>query len=464
MLVCGGAGAGVAAVVGPAHAWVTDGDVLAIASAGGSTYVGGDFRLIGRSTGSWAEVDSAGAVGAIRAVVRGSVADAVADGRGGWFLRGDISAVGGVDVGKTEVVHLRANGRLDADWSIRTDGEIHAMARAGDRLYVGGSFTRTRRACRGNLACDPCPLRSAARLGPQGRRTDEERRGRGCTRSRRRPTGACSSSGATSAASTARCGGRWPRSEPTALYVPSTPVRATRTLARTTKDEEELSASVSLVALDPRGRALYVAGDFEMLGGAERPGLGAVDARTGRVRPWNPDCDGDVWAIDVAPAGSPVYVAGEFASIGGKSRRGLAAVDAGLGRRRSGTPESAGQSTPSRWTPGGRSSSPAANSSRSETSTEPTSPPWTRAPASATPWDVPVVGTVDVVGAPRAGGVAVGGDFESVGALRRDGPRGADGRRLRRHGLAAADPRRRPGARADARHGRRVRRRAVRPR
>ena len=179
MLVCGGAGAGVAAVVGPAHAWVTDGDVLAITSAGGSTYVGGDFRLIGRSTGSWAEVDSAGAVGAIRAVVRGSVADAVADGRGGWFLRGDISAVGGVDVGKTEVVHLRANGRLDPDWSIRTDGDIHTMARAGDRLYVGGSFSQLDGTAAEIAGCDPCPLRSAARLGPQGRRTDEERRGSG---------------------------------------------------------------------------------------------------------------------------------------------------------------------------------------------------------------------------------------------------------------------------------------------
>ena len=140
MLVCGGASAEVAAVVGPAHAWVTDGDVLAITSAGGSTYVGGSFRLIGRSTGSWAEVDSAGAVGAIRAGGQGT--DAVADGRGGWFLRGDISSVGGVDVGQTEVVHLRANGSLDPDWNIRTDGDIHTMARAGDRLYVGGSFTR----------------------------------------------------------------------------------------------------------------------------------------------------------------------------------------------------------------------------------------------------------------------------------------------------------------------------------
>ena len=55
-----GAPGHVAAVVGPVQSWVTDGDVLEVASAGGSTYVGGDFTLIGRATGSWAEVDGAG--------------------------------------------------------------------------------------------------------------------------------------------------------------------------------------------------------------------------------------------------------------------------------------------------------------------------------------------------------------------------------------------------------------------
>jgi hypothetical protein len=76
---------------------------------------------------------------------------------------------------------------------------------------------------------------------------------------------------------------------------------------------------------------VYVAGFFDVLGGQARTGLGSVDARTGRARRWNPDCDGEVAAVVVGPAGSPVYVAGEFASIGGKSRRGLAAVDAKLG-------------------------------------------------------------------------------------------------------------------------------------
>jgi len=420
MLVCGGAGAGVAAVVGPAHAWVTDGDVLAIASAGGSTYVGGDFRLIGRSTGSWAEVDSTGAVGAIRAVVRGSVADAVADGRGGWFLRGDISAVGGVDVGKTEVVHLRANGRLDPDWSIRTDGDIHTMARAGDRLYVGGSFTQL----------DGMPRKSLGAIHARsGALLDWDPKVAGRTRN---DVGVVDTIAATSDGSVLFIGGDFGRVDG-ALRKSLAAIGADGALrpfdagagyassGEETKDEEELSASVSLVELDPLGRALYVAGDFEMLGGAERPGLGAVDARTGRVRPWNPDCDGDVWAIDVAPAGSPVYVAGEFASIGGKSRRGLAAVDARLG-------------SATLWDPGvgGAVHTIALDASRKvvffggefdsvgDTDRTNLAAVDTRT-GSATSWDVPVVGTVDVVARLRSGAVAVGGEIESVGALRRNG-------------------------------------------
>jgi hypothetical protein len=283
--------------------------------------VGGDFRLIGRSTGSWAEVDSAGAVGAIRAVVRGSVADAVADGRGGWFLRGDISAVGGVDVGKTEVVHLRANGRLDPDWSIRTDGDIHTMARAGDRLYVGGSFTRLDGRPRKSLGA--IHARSGALLdwGPNvaGRTRND--------------VGVVDTIAATSDGSVLFIGGDFGRVDG-ALRKSLAAIGADGALrpfdagagcassGEETKDEEELSASVSLVELDPLGRALYVAGDFEMLGGAERPGLGAVDARTGRVRPWNPDCDGH-------PVG--LGADGQLGRLGDRSCRGRS--DGVRGRR-----------------------------------------------------------------------------------------------------------------------------------
>ena len=139
------------AVVGPTQSWVTDGDVLAVTAAGGSTYVGGDFSLIGRATGSWAEMDGAGTKLPIRRVVRGSVIEAVTDGRGGWILRGDISSVGGVKVAQ-ELVHLRASGRLDTGWKVRTDGEVYAIARVKDRLYVGGSFTELNGEARASLA------------------------------------------------------------------------------------------------------------------------------------------------------------------------------------------------------------------------------------------------------------------------------------------------------------------------
>jgi hypothetical protein len=163
-------------------------------------------------------------------VVRGSVADAVADGRGGWFLRGDISAVGGVDVGKTEVVHLRANGRLDPDWSIRTDGDIHTMARAGDRLYVGGSFSRL----------DGMPRRSLGAIHARsGALLDWGPKVAGRTRNNvgvvdtiaATSDGSVLFIGGTSAAST-RAAEVAGRDRADRLYVPSTPVRATRALAR----------------------------------------------------------------------------------------------------------------------------------------------------------------------------------------------------------------------------------------
>ena len=50
----------------------------------------------------------------------------------------------------------------------------------------------------------------------------------------------------------------------------------------------------SLLAPEPRAECSTSGVTSTRIGGEPRPGLGAVDARTGRARPWNPDCDGDV--------------------------------------------------------------------------------------------------------------------------------------------------------------------------
>jgi len=200
------------------------------------------------------------------------------------------------------------------------------MARAGDRLYVGGSFTQL----------DGMPRKSLGAIHARsGALLDWGPKVAGRTRN---DVGVVDTIAATSDGSVLFIGGDFGRVDG-ALRKSLAAIGADGALrlfdagagyassGEETKDEEELSASVSLVELDPLGRALYVAGDFEMLGGAERPGLGAVDARTGRVRPWNPDCDGDVWAT---PDGTQLVVAGDFERIGG-GRRDVASFELASG-------------------------------------------------------------------------------------------------------------------------------------
>ena len=404
--------------------------MLAVAAFGDSTYVGGDFALIGRATGSWAGIAGSGAVRPIRAVVQGDVAEAVTDGRGGWFLRGDISAVGDTEVEKTEIVHLRATGISTRRGQSRPTVRSTQWVVSGSGCTWGVVLQAQRCGARepgGDRRAHRCaPPVAAEDLGPHegrpgrglcdragARRQRGLRRGRLRSRGRHRATVACSRS---------RRRGT-PSLRPGAGH------------GDTEEDEDEVTASVAILSVDPRGRVLYAAGDFAELGGAERPGLGSVDTRTGRARPWNPDCDGDVWAIEVAPAGSPVYVAGEFASIGGKSRRGLAAVDARAGTATPGTPASEGLSMRSRSMRGGRSSSRAVSSSPSATPIAPTSQQG-RGPGSR-PWDVPVIGTIDVVEPAGEGGVVVGESRVRRGA-ETGRPRGARRRRELGHRLAAS--------------------------
>ena len=325
------------------------------------------------------------------------------------------------------------SGRPRSCTSVRTDVSTAAGASArtvrstrwracGDRLYVGGSFAQARRRRPRQPGRDRRPLRRTPRLGPQGRRPDEGRPGRGVhdrayvrrerdlLRRRLRPR-------RRRAATVAR------RGRDRRHASPSTPVRATRTRGRRRGRREERGVSVSIVSIDPRGRALYAAGDFD---DARRCGASGA-RRRGRADGTRPR------------RGTPTATGtcGRSRSL----RRGLRSTSPASSPRSEGS-RGAGwlRSTPASgsatlWDPGvggavhaialdasaeGRRL-PVASSSPSETSIAPTSPPWTRVPASATPWDVPVVGTVDVVEPRRSRRHGREAEIESVGALRRNG-------------------------------------------
>jgi len=85
---------------------------------------------------------------------------------------------------------------------------------------------------------------------------------------------------------------------------------------------------VECVAL--QGNTVYVGGVFRHVGGLERKRIAAVDARSGQVTPWNPDAEQRVRCLAVD--GGTVYVGGDFVSIGGEPRACVAALDAETGR------------------------------------------------------------------------------------------------------------------------------------
>ena len=78
------------------------------------------------------------------------------------------------------------------------------------------------------------------------------------------------------------------------------------------------------------GGRLYLGGSFSQVGGQARGNLAAVDTTTGAVDAgWNPNANSSVSAMGIATG--RVYVGGEFTTVAGVSRLHVAALDATTG-------------------------------------------------------------------------------------------------------------------------------------
>jgi hypothetical protein len=344
----------------PSATLFTDGTVFAVAAAPDRTYVGGNFTLIGRPTGSWVGVDAGGSLVPGRPLLRGTVVDAVRDGRGGWFVAGNILAVGSVERA-ARVVHLRASGALDPSWRVSVHGSVYALARRAGTLFLGGAFDAVGGKPRAALA----------------------------------------------AVSTARG-----RLLPWRLHG----VPAMRAGKRVTP------GAILTMILSRAGGTLYVAGDFDRIGGRKRNGVAAVSAGNGHVTGWNPaPSGGAVSTIALAARGGTVYLGGDFARIGGRARAALAAVDGSSGRSLAFDVHSppyasvyAIAATASALYVAGDFSSLGGKSRHLVAAVDPRS-------GAVTDWDPSLTGDeVDAVAVGPGGAVCVGGDFSEVDGQRRD--------------------------------------------
>jgi hypothetical protein len=82
-------------------------------------------------------------------------------------------------------------------------------------------------------------------------------------------------------------------------------------------------------ALAASSDSVYLAGPFTEINRQPRNRIGAVDATTGALLPWNPNASGIVEALAIS--GSVVYAGGRFSGIGDATRTNLAALDASTG-------------------------------------------------------------------------------------------------------------------------------------
>src|SRR5262245_28969423 len=101
--------------------WVTDGGVSAIATAGNTIYLGGNFTYVGPNTGHFAGIDiGTGAAEPGWPRVDGDVYCSASDGAGGWYIGGLFTSVGGVGRGK--LANTLADKTLDA-WNLGASNE-----------------------------------------------------------------------------------------------------------------------------------------------------------------------------------------------------------------------------------------------------------------------------------------------------------------------------------------------------
>lgn len=86
----------------------------------------------------------------------------------------------------------------------------------------------------------------------------------------------------------------------------------------------EVNGQVKDLALSPDGKVLYAAGQFTAIGSQTRYRVAAFDAATGALLPFNPNVNSTVYGITAS--NDTLFLVGAFTTVGGKARDGAAAM------------------------------------------------------------------------------------------------------------------------------------------
>jgi hypothetical protein len=293
------------------------GGVHAIVPSGAEVYVGGDFDSIGGASreGIAALDATTGKATSWNAHLNGSVY-AAALARGSLFLGGSFSAAGGASRLNAAALDL-VTGRA-SPWAPDPAGDVYALAPSAGRFALAGRFTGMGGVARTNLAAIDLTTDQPTPWDPSVGVHYEE------------------------VDALAVVGGR--------LYVAGTfrtvngigraglAAFDLQTNALDPWNPRIRGGAGSVDALAVADGRLYVGGDFSSIGGRQRSDVAAFALPGGKLLPFHPRLAGvflnPVDAIAATP--NTVYFSGNFERVDRQPRPGISAVDAILGRIRPG--------------------------------------------------------------------------------------------------------------------------------
>jgi trimeric autotransporter adhesin len=294
-----------------ANLWITNGAVSAVAAAGDTIYIGGNFTLVGPHTGGGAPIGASSATALWGfPKVHGVVRAVAPDGSGGWFIGGLFDSVGSLP--RSSIAHIRSNLTV-APWAPNANDTVLALAVKDSIVYAGGKFTSIGGQTRHKIAALDAYSGLATSWNP---------------------------------------GASNPNSIVYALLVHGSTVyvggdfdniggQSRHRIAALRADSGSATlwdpnSSSTVYALAAYGSTIYAGGAFNDIGGQSRSGIVALDESTGFLTSWDANAPSGsvVQAIALSNPliGEPlIYVGGNFTSMGGQPRNFMAALDAQFG-------------------------------------------------------------------------------------------------------------------------------------
>ena len=327
------------------------GTINAVARVGDQVFLGGSFLGGSPPADAFGGLSILGGTSATRIIdndyIAGDVLAVLPDGEGGYYIGGNFQII--AEQTRLQLARIRGDGSLDPTFrpsvsSVSPDGGVRALARDGNRLYIGGRFEVVSGQPRGNLAAvDAGTGALVLSFAPTVAGTIEKLAVAETSLYVGGDLDAINGQTRTGLAAFAASTGAllpWAPSVPSGIVRDFEITGSAMIAVGADVRRFDIASGAALPILAPAfsGAPLFevevvddgtvvVGGTFITLtaGGQtlERPHLAAFNPATGDVSSWTPNPREPIDAMEIL--GTTLYVGGSFAGIGGDVRGGAAA-------------------------------------------------------------------------------------------------------------------------------------------